>query len=495
DFDEYPEKNYPGHWGKYTLPYDDPDGGRWWKTGTHGGPFVNNRKGLLGAPIPIFTIGLGLEHNPNIPNWETIYSEPVEGEYNNAHRYINENDEYAVESGTTEYNLWRISNTSDAEYFYAPDPEDLDIIFETIGEYLSGPQNLTSVDPEPTVTSTDTNTLTDFPHAEEENNNKYAVTPSLNVQNMSEAWLTFWHKYRIIQGVNGAYLEIGHFNESDEWHWDYVQPAVGPYTGNLLIQEEVYDDSGREIEWAWTGKNGQNTMQWEYVRLNVMNYLDRLEIDDEYRDNIRIRFKYHQFGGATVPGGWFIDDVSITASRIGDDDSHIHDGMQDMWQLNETMDRYGKNTTAWWSGEPGENEFRGGIDNSLMTTSIDLRNADTAVLNADFKFNINTESGVPPDVVRVEITTDGGRSWESINLGKRVATGVSGDGGTNYWVNAGDLSRLNVDLSDYSGNTIRMRFRVATNNGENYDNFEDGTVDFGGFYVNNVVISGRTVGS
>jgi len=242
-------------------------------------------------------------------------------------------------------------------------------------------------------------------------------------------------------------------------------------------------------------------MQWEYVRLNVMNYLDRLDIDDEYRDNIRIRFKYHQFGGATVPGGWLIDDVIITGSRIGDDASHINSNMQDMWQLKQTYDRYNNPTTAWWSGEPGENEFRGGIDNSLMTSSIDLRNADTADFSADFKFNINTDPGIPPDTVRVEITKDGGRTWQSINLGTRVATGVSGGSTSYHWVRADELSRLNVDLSDYSGNIIRLRFRVATNNDPDYDNFEEdpndetNDIDFGGFYVDNVVISGRTAGS
>ncbi|MFW6038648.1 MAG: VWA domain-containing protein, partial [Candidatus Saliniplasma sp.] len=510
DEDGGPTVNYDqSHIGKYRFDYrDDPDPyepGEWDHVGDQTGQGPGERKGLLNSSIPIFTIGMGVEHNfdlddnPDNPDWNPAVDLGSAGDDN----YLIEkdpNDKRTWESGTTEYNLWSIATTSDAEYFYAPDPEDLEDIFETISDYISGPQNLTSVE-SPTPSSSDqdptlnSNELTSFPYAEEENTDKYAVTPSLNLQNMSDAWLSFWHKYRIVQGVNGAYLEIGHINETGERHWDYVQPAVGPYTGNLLLDSLPEDDSGREIKWAWTGKSAQGTLRWDYVRLNIMNYLDRLEIDEQYHDDIQIRFYYNQFGGAPVPGGWIIDDVSITASRIGDDVTHIHDGMHDVWQLNETGDRYGDPTKAWWSGEPSENEFRGGIDNSLVTTSIDLSNAETATLSADFKFNINTDAGLPPDVVRVELTTDGGRTWHSINIGARMASGVSGTTEENYWVEAGDLDRLNLDLSDYSGNTIKLRFRVATSNSEDYDNYESSNVDFGGVYLNNVVVSGRTVGS
>ncbi|MFO7791518.1 MAG: CARDB domain-containing protein [Candidatus Saliniplasma sp.] len=504
-----PMINYDqSHIGKYRFDYrDDPDPyepGEWDHVGDQTGQGPGERKGLLNSSIPIFTIGMGVEHNfdlddnPEDPDWNSAPDLGSAGDDN----YLVEkdpNDKRTWESGTTEYNLWRIATTSDALYFYAPDPEDLEDIFESISDYISGPQNLTSVE-SPTPSSSDqdptlnSDELTNFPHTEEENTDKYAVTPTLNLQNMSEAWLSFYHKYRIIQGVNGAYLEIGHINESDQREWQYVQPALGQYTGNLLLDDLPQDDSGREIKWAWNGKSGGGTLQWDFVRLNIMNYLDRLDIPEDRQDDIKVRFYYNQFGGSTVPGGWIIDDVSITASRNGDNASNIEEGIHDVWQMNQTTDRYGDPTTAWWNGEPDASEFRSGIDNSLTTTSIDLSDADTAIFDADFKFNINTESGIPPDVVRTEITTDGGKTWGSINTGVRMASGVSE--GTNSWTSADDpdMWRLNVDLSGYSGETIRLRFRVATSNDEDYDNYEE-ELDFGGFYVDNVVVSGETVGS
>jgi len=484
------EEDYGYRYGKYrfTEEYED-EPGEWSIVGDHpGGDFeIGSRKGLLDAPIPIFTIGLGLEHNddidenPDDPDWNPSDDWPPGDEH---YLYIHDDPDYkpAWEAGTMEYNLWRIATTSDAEYFYAPDPGDLDDIFAQIGDLISGPQNLTSIG-DPTPLDTSSNELTSDGYIGN-NHDKYAVTPELDLRNTSSAWLTFWHRYRLLQGVNGAYIQIG-YEENGDMNWRYIKPSIGPYTGNLLEGDQ--DSFGNNIEWAWNGKSAEGTMNWERVRIDLLR--DDYDIPEEALDSVQVRFYYKQFGGSTVPGGWWIDDIRVDVTRSGDWwDDDIESDINDVWQLKETEDMDGKTTTAWWNGNLETGYFKPGIDNSLITDPIDIRNAQSVTLKAEFKFNINEDHGLPPDGFRVEVSEDGGKSWSSINLGGRAATGVSGDEDNSHnWTKAEDLTRLNIDLSDYSGEIILLRFRVVTNNDGNYEKYEE-ELDFGGLYINNVMV-------
>ncbi len=505
--DGTPIINYgDSHIGKYRFDYrQDPDPyepGVWSHVGDQDqGP--GNRRGLLNSSIQIFTIGLGLEHNtdldvnPENPDWNPAPDLESAGDEN----FLIEkdpNDERTWEAGTTEYNLWRIANTSDAEYFYAPGPDDLEDIFDLIARHLiGGAQNLTSMDPPVDIQG---NGLMEEEEDEPVNVDKMAVTPAFDLTGTDEAWLTFWHRYKLIQGVNGAYLQIGYEDPDDgELMWRYVKPSVGPYSGNLLQHDDItlpVDSFGQEINWCWNGKSAGGTLNWEFVRVDLLRQMndlqDEFDIPDEALESVRVRFYYKQYGGGVTPGGWWIDDVGIVVTREGDVDDSGPD-MHDVWQRVLTQGRDGDTTWAWRNMDPETGWFRSGIDNRLVTVPIDLRNALTANLTADFKFNINTAGGRPPDGFRVEVSTNNGLRWSAINLGVRSASGVSGYEEDNYWVKAGELSRLNVDLSDFSGNVILLRFRVVTCGANAYDHFEDGTLDFGGFFINNVMVYGQTI--
>ncbi len=318
-----------------------------------------------------------------------------------------------------------------------------------------------------------------------ENYNKTAVTPAFDLTGYSTARLTFWHKYKIVPGMNGAFLQVG-FEHEGEWKWRYVIPTHGSYTGNMNMSAERLDDFGRRMDWAWNGVSGGGSFGWSHVQVNILPYIDNV---GGSRENVRVRFNYTQYGSGTGYG-WFFDDVKLTVSRAPN--ANITDNMKDVWRQVTTDDHNGDDTTAWWNGEgtydpDNPSWFLKGIDNSLVSSPIDLTNAWTANLSAYFKFNINTLAGAPPDGFRVEVTTDGGITWTSINLGVRTASGVSD------WTDAEDLDRLNVDLSDFRGNVIRIRFRVFTCNAGTYAHYEDEDAGFGGFYVDNVIVSGRTI--
>ncbi len=317
-----------------------------------------------------------------------------------------------------------------------------------------------------------------------ENFNKTAVTPSLNLTGYATARLTFWHKYNIVPDTNGAFLQVG-FQHEGVWKWRYVVPTFGTYTGNMNMSVERRDDFNRSMGWAWNGVSGGGAFTWDHVQVNILPYIDGV---GGSRENVRVRFNYTQYGSGTGYG-WFFDDVKLVVSR--DTGAPITDNMKDVWRQVTTNGTDGEQTTAWWNGQgvygEGDPWFLPGIDNSLITTPIDLTNARTAFLEAYFKFNINTAAGAPPDGFMVEVTTDGGRIWNRLNDGSRAAEGVYD------WTRAEDLDRLNVDLSGFRGNVIRIRFRVFTCNASTYNNFEDEHAGFGGFYVDNVIVSGRTV--
>ncbi|MGA1822226.1 MAG: hypothetical protein ACMUIG_06845 [Thermoplasmatota archaeon] len=145
-FEEGSENYCPWHdWGT-TKTYTTHIGKYYWDLGPFGAdnywihntlpPNGQTRDGLLHAPLPIYTIGLGLEHHdpPNKP--ERTSEPPNQWRDNNAYYSGGQ------ESGTTEYNLWRIATTSaGGSYHYAPEPEELAAIFRDISDSIFSTDN------------------------------------------------------------------------------------------------------------------------------------------------------------------------------------------------------------------------------------------------------------------------------------------------------------------------------------------------------------------
>lgn len=475
---------YPIHWGKYFGTTSSP--GYWFKVDFASPTKGDWAYGLLNAPLPVYTIGLSLEtatnrsgdiNEPAFINISTV-------SFNDRHGDVYEGSE-GLESGTPEYNLYRIAKTSGAKYFYSPSADQLADIFGRIAKEITATLARSS------SRATDIGIET-----------KYALTGEFNLVGMDSAKLTFYHKYNLYLGYNGGIVRVGTVNESGGWEYKYVQPTQ-LYNSNLFLKRTEFDDFGTPMLWCWNGISGAGLFDWEYAEFDLAQFIGQ--------PRVRINFTLVLYGGG-AGGGWWLDDVEVRVSRANT--NPITSVSRDQWEWTDRASHSGD--FSWWNHNATTNNLTGGIDNSLMTRKIDLTKARNATLTAYLRFNINASTGRPPDGFRVEVSSDNGLIWKPINLGVRAAWGVSGtesdaaDGIPNdgrsptgldpdgdNWVEAGTLSRLSTDLSGWRGSVIKVRFRIVTTTGPNpfwdANHYEDANAGFGGVFVDDVIIYGESI--
>ena len=532
--------NWPADYNQLELGSDDTPSGYapWWSWGTtndvpsHIGKYFGKaavqgrwftqtfsgsdgiRKGLLNAPIPVFTIGLDLEHDAGLPAFSStnVAANKANQAQNGWSVYTGAGSQ---ESGTPEYNLYRIATTSPkGAYFYAPSSLDLFGVFQSVGQALSslvlargsavsGPD---ATGPGAQSAGVPAGSPEGAAGARSPNipgpNDLYALTRSIDLRGVSSAKLSFWHKYSITMGLSGCVVLAGTSADNTTFTYKYMTPGQS-YKGNLKTSVLRLDDHGTEIRWAWNGISGKGAFDWEYAEVGLNEFAG-----ERY---VRIMFAYLRAGGGGGLG-WWIDDVEVRVSRSNS--VAVADTSMDQWELvrRGTTLGTGGDTADAWSGDwawlchnpsPSIDYLRAGLDNSLITVPIDLRNALDARLIAKFKFNINYTDGRPPDGFRVEVSSDTGVSWRPINFGVRSGWKVSGaeaagGDGTSFtgvdiggsWVYSTTLTRLNCDLTGWAGSVVQLRFRVVTRN--DAVNHHHAVTGWGGFYIDDVTVFGNT---
>jgi len=251
------------------------------------------------------------------------------------------------------------------------------------------------------------------------------TTREFKLSNYNKAFLSFWQSYDLLYTENGGVVQVGtSILPGGPFKYTYTNPTM-PYTGNLRIDKHVYDNYGNEIKWAWNGRSGGGTSNWEYQQVDLSSFISVA------RPWVKVRFSFYTWGYGNG-GGWSIDDVKVAVQRK--EATAITNAVSDQWQYYEwhsgidpaELQPY-SGTHMWWNHNPtAGNDLASGIDNSLYTRSIDLTNAKDASLSAYFKFNFNDAAGRPPNGFRVEVTQDNGVTWNPINLGVRSSWGVSG---------------------------------------------------------------------
>jgi len=374
---------------------------------------------------------------------------------------------------------------------------------------------------------------------------RFLVTPPVDINNAEKAKLSFWTKYWMTEGTNGGVLYLWGSDDGTTWVWDkdhryYLIPKQS-YTGNLKFDDVdndattggpnitgaltgLIDAEGHLPYWCFNGRSSSGTFGWDYVEVDLSKFIDKFT-------KIRIVFLFAQFGGVTANTGWqpemgwYIDDVRVTVSG----------GNTDYWSYEDNSTEAHSGSHYWYYCAPN-GYMPLGVDSSLYTVSIDLTRAYKVTLIAYLRFNINSSSGLPPDGIRIEVSTDNGQTWKSITYGVRIGwnysgkdtniveyrnyyginndipqaySGVKGEvdlnthefienTSTGYgWIPSVTLARLNCDLSGFVGNTIILRFRVYTNaTGSPKDSIHyDSANEPKGVYIDDVFVVGESVGA
>jgi len=337
---------------------------------------------------------------------------------------------------------------------------------------------------------------------------RWLITESFNLSGYESARLSFFQRYNLRIGTNGGVIQVGEYIQN-QWKWRYIYPLV-PYTGNVkwnVTPSRIFDSYNTPMQWCYNGISSAGTYDWEYVEVDLTPF-----ITSPSANNLRIKFLFLNIAGG-AGGSWVIDDVKIKATRAPTTPTY---NSKDQWELSTNKAHSG--SYAWWCHNTSvggvTDAFSAGIDTSLYTKPIDLTNALNATLSAYMAFNFNYVAGRPPDSLRVEVSSDNGKSWTSLTLGVRACWNVSGadldiyDGvidGKSYsgisdgsgWVPAGTLTRLNCDLTGWAGNVIILRFRIVTATDHlNYQPSHNwGTqTPYYGFYLDDVIVSGTSAG-
>jgi immune inhibitor A len=209
----------------------------------------------------------------------------------------------------------------------------------------------------------------------------------------------------------------------------------------------------------------------------VANYLDEPNLDDGrwgYRD--------------VSPGPFKVDaqqtaypaDSQSTVSQYAADYVDLKDvsgnvtlAFTGTTQVKVVPNEPHSGTYEWWSN-------RGDDSDMSMTRSFDLSQVDQAALEFWTWYDIEGDW----DFAYVEVSTDGGQTWDILpgryttdedksgNSFGHAWTGVSGGGDTPQWI------QEQVDLSAYAGQQIEVRFEYIT----------DDAVDHVGFVVDDIAI-------
>ena len=386
---------------------------------------------------------------------------------------------------------------------------------------------------------------------------RFLVTPQVVINDVEKVKLTFWTKYWMTEGTNGGVIYLWLYDSTNnQWSWDkdhriYLTPKQS-YTGNLMMGTDsngnpigvdkdadsggpaitgdangLRDKYGKLPYWCFNGRSSHGTFEWDYIEVPLTHYINEIK---NHGGKFRIVFLFAQYGGLISNTGWrpemgwYIDDVRITVSG----------GNTDYWSYVNNSKQAHSGSRYWYYCAPN-GYMPLGVDSSLYTVPIDLTRAYKVTLIAYLKFNINSSVGLPPDGIRIEVSTDNGRTWKSITYGVRIGwnysgkdtnvvryinyyginndipqaySGVKGEvdinthefienTSTGYgWIPSVTLARLNCDLSGFVGNTIILRFRVYTNaTGSPKDSIHyDSANEPKGIYIDDVFVIGESVG-
>ncbi len=161
---------------------------------------------------------------------------------------------------------------------------------------------------------------------------------------------------------------------------------------------------------------------------------------------------------------------------------------------------YGSSGTSWWMSDPELGNDGGYADGWYQVLDSDAFTVSGTNPTLSFYHSYNIEDPAVYnnydgwDGVNLRITTDGGLTWEVItntspayNCTSMYSFGnVHGEGeGVPGWGGSSDWTNVTVDLSSYSGKTVKLRWAFASDG--SFSTADDATMF--GYQVDDIVVS------
>lgn len=335
---------------------------------------------------------------------------------------------------------------------------------------------------------------------------QYTITsPTINIPaNAEELELRFDHYIATEAGYDGTQVEVsvngGAFQLVPEGDYIFNGPNA---TLTSVIDGNTNPNAGED---AWTGTNvgqpsGSPPGSWGTTIINLRNLTNPGQtiavrftssqdgcngVDGWYIDNIRVyqcallapptlslggdyqnpdpdgNYTLNWARPGTATGPDVLQESSVCAPLLSEDASTL-DGWTaaqvgaapaPMWQVALANQKPQHNSASFWANPVAEQQTQNKSATLTYNSPITIPSSGITTLSfSEWYFNEDDDRGY------VEISTDNGVNWTAIYTNARPM-GDLPDTGADAFANEG-LTRQEIDLTPYSGQTIRLRFRYA----------------------------------
>ncbi len=227
-----------------------------------------------------------------------------------------------------------------------------------------------------------------------------------------------------------------------------THPSNGVAGFDAVLAEQGYKERFNDIFADFLVANylqnpNLNNGLWSYQDLSI-NPVNLTEQHNTYP--VEQQTTVHQYGG---------DFIKLTGN------GNITIEFTGSTQINVVNNKAHSGTYQWYS-------HRGDETNTRLTRAFNLSNVETATLNYWTWYDIEPSW----DYGYVEISTDGGNSWEILQASHSSTTNPSGNAyGPGYTGRSGDGGSWveeSLDISDYTGLEVLIRFEYVTDDAVNH---------------------------
>lgn len=455
-FNETIEPNGGGMWRKNTRDSHGVDNNRNYSYIDENGNEVWNTSGTSSNPYGNTYAGDG----------------PFSESENRAIRYFVESNNFKIALNNHTYGNLLLYPYG---YDYNQTTED-DDIFQFISSALvseNNYDNIISADLYPAAGDSD-----DFMYGmlNTENNQVrekiFAMTPEIGS--------SFWPQASTIEDICKGMLHlnltaakmIGNYASLKDFTENFI--SLNTFSANFELQRlGIIDNGSFNIQIEPISSNIISTTQ--EININSLNIGEiingsfQIELNESTNSGEDVIFKY------ILDNGSFSEEIIVkkifgSPILLFEDES---DNYSDYWTIDsswsETFEEYNSPQTSI-TDSPYSNYSNNALETINLLNDINLSGYSYAEINFNAKWNI--ESGY--DYVQIEISNDGGASWEP-QCGKYTRKGVETqedaldeplyDGNQGEWVNESIL------LTDYIDQEISIRFKLKSDGGLRRDGF------------------------